>query len=186
MRALLFALCLSSLLASAATPDLNREKLASMDLARSPLLRAFSAAARGPAEPPLFEPDVTPAAAMSARYFAGPTELRYTVLLFPSEAAMREWDRRMSGNSAAWFSPFRRPVRHGIRECLLGGALRDDTPRGRAIVVNRILITLNVFQHDEIARRRPESARRRLPTGELCTRFAELRAELTQVPQFVS
>jgi hypothetical protein len=174
--------CILTLLACgsiAAWADLSPERLAAFRLEGSPLLRGFARArpeAKRPA--PLFGRPPGATAALNEQFFRGSSELRYSVLLFPTKQALADWDRSMRSSAPGWFSPLRQPVRNGVQESRLGGVVRPNLPPARAIVVNRVLITIGVSQHEEMTRRHPELAEQGLTDEELAERMGRVRQEL--------
>ena len=150
---------------AAVRADLHPEKLAPFRLGRSAApLRGFTQERPGSRRvAPLFEAPPGAAAALNARFFRGPSELGYSVLLFPTRRALADWERRMRSSAPGWPAP---PPRRR---------------RARAtVVVNRVLITVHAYQHAEMARRRPRLARHALADGELAKRMDAVKAELVR------
>ena len=115
----------------------------------SPLLKGFVQSKSVPRNfAPMYENPPYATAVINARYFRGWTEVRYSVLLFPDEKALRKWDTAMSTSAQGWFSPLQRPKdKRGVRSICLGGVYRRGKAQPSANVVNRVLIAIYPVQH---------------------------------------
>lgn len=182
MRNLAIAPCLLLLAGSLVMGDVNPEKLATFVLGRSAARKGFSLEKEHPQNKAVMlhrPPQAT--AALNARYYHGPSELNYSVLLFPTNQALVDWDAQQRFSNPGWSSPLKKPERNGIRESDLGGPIRETLPRMRAVLVNRVIIIVGVHQHEELIRRNPELAAQLLPDKELSKRQEQVRAELIRL-----
>jgi hypothetical protein len=158
--------------------DFHPDELASFRFTHSPLLKGFVQARPEERLSPILDRPSQATATLNIRYFRGPSELHYSVLLFPTEQALRGWDVQMAHSSPAWFSPLHGPIRNGVQESRLGGEVRPNLPPMYAAVVNRVLITIGVSQHDEMIRRHPKLAQQALSDADLTQRMEKVRVEL--------
>ena len=142
-------------------------------LSGSGLLKGFVAAKPTPNEfGPLFEKPPHATGVLNARFFHGRSELRYSVLLFPHQNALRAWDKQMSSTAPGWFSPLRSPKDgQGVRRMNLGGENHPGWPRPTAINVNRVLIAIYPYQHGI-------TASGALPNKEFVRLIERIKAEL--------
>lgn len=82
--------------------DVNPSQLAPLGLDHSPLLKGFIAARADPhAFPPIEDKPIDAVAAVNCRFFRGPTELRWTAILFPTLQARDRWERNYTASSQA-------------------------------------------------------------------------------------
>ena len=157
----------------AAPPD----PLAAFRLDHFPALRDF---ARSRAAPHTFgetlEHPGPGIAALNVRAFHGPSELDYSVLLFPTQASLQAWDKIEGRMAQAWVSPLRqKPDTAGVRQSRLGGIAGTLSS---AIVINRILIIVGEYQHREMIRRFPRTAGTELSDAVLNRRIWAVKAAL--------
>jgi hypothetical protein len=126
------------------------------------------------------------AAALTVRAFHGPSELRYSALLFVTRAALETWDRWMRQTSPAWFSPLRSPAKNGLQESVLGGTIRYGLPHPWAAVVNRVVIIVGVYQNLPRSWRGTEQELLLLPDAVLAAHGAHVTAELIRRARVLS
>jgi hypothetical protein len=166
MRKLCFIAALSLTLACGVRADLHPEQLSSFEMKRSPLLRGFVASKSGPND--LAPTERTPPGAsafINRRFFGGSNEIRYTVILFRSRDAVKNWDKMSGMNNPAWASI----------------TAKDEIVRGYSVTyVNRVAIALLAVPHPEAKRRDPKAYAAALPVETFHKLAGKIRAELVR------
>lgn len=123
-------------------------------------------------------------AALGQRWFRGPTEIPCEVLLFPTQSAFAEWNRRERMLRCNWTWLDLPEDTRSIRAIPTRKRWEDYPGRmcvqsfHHVIKVNRMLIEVWGFHHPESIRRRPEMARLALLPAELERRVRRIAGTL--------
>lgn len=104
-----------------------------------------------------------------ARLFfrSGPSILDCHVMVFESEAKLREWDKMMSRGSATWFSPLKSKPQKGVHRGGLGGMMTEGLRMPEAAIVGRFVISVRPEQSIQYSRHHPEEYKFRLSNKRL-------------------
>jgi hypothetical protein len=148
-------------------PDLNPDRLANFNLKGTLFLKGFAQAPSDKYIAPLLEKPSGVIATLNLRFFHGPSEVNYSVLLFHNLRDRDKWDEDMSRSSPGWFSPRKHLPKEGVQKCRQGGMINEGLAMPLAALVGNMVISVGRYQHKEMVRRHPETKAQMLSDKEL-------------------